>query len=95
MGLGQPLRVTLATGSGAAVIQTATVAEQHSSSSTGSTDEGDDYHRHRPTAPVSTAGEMLVGTVIAPADMLAEARMASWGIEEVARRFQKSAGEGL
>jgi len=41
-------------------------------------------------------GEMLVGTVIAKADRLAEARMVSWGVEEVARRFQKSAaGDGL
>jgi hypothetical protein len=39
---------------------------------------------------------MLVGTVIAKVDRLAEARMVSWGVEEVARRFQKSAaGDGL
>ncbi|RPA91115.1 hypothetical protein L873DRAFT_1715390 [Choiromyces venosus 120613-1] len=74
MGLGRPLRVTLATASGAAVIQTATV------------DEGGG----------GGGGEMLVGTVIAKADRLAEARMVSWGVEEVARRFQKSAaGDGL
>lgn len=38
--------------------------------------------------------EMLVGTVVAPGERLAEARVASWGVEEVARRFMKSAGEG-
>lgn len=64
MGLGRPLRVTLATRAGTAVIQTAT--------------EDD---------------EMLIGTVVAPAERLAEARVASWGVEEVARRFVKSAGE--
>lgn len=71
MGLGQPLRVTLATRGGAAVIQTVTMAGEEDG------EEG-----------------MLVGTVVAAAERLAEARMASWGVEEVARRFQKSAGEG-
>lgn len=66
MGLGRPLRVTLATRAGTAVIQTATEEE-----------------------------EMLIGTVVAPAERLAEARVASWGVEEVARRFMKSAGEGV
>lgn len=65
MGLGRPLRVTLATSAGTAVIQTATEED-----------------------------EMLVGTVVAPGERLAEARVASWGVEEVARRFMKSAGEG-
>lgn len=70
MGLGTPLRVTIATAAGAAVIQTATVE-------------------------AGKEREMLVGTVVARADRLAEARLASWGVEEVARRFQKTvAGDG-
>ncbi|CUS14073.1 unnamed protein product, partial [Tuber aestivum] len=100
MGLGRPLRVTLATTSGAAVIQTATVDE----GSGGGEEEGD--YAGGVGGGGSAAGggrgggggsgEMLVGTVIAKVDRLAEARMVSWGVEEVARRFQKSAaGDGL
>lgn len=37
---------------------------------------------------------MLVGTVIAPGDRLAEARIASWGVEEVARKFQRYMCDG-
>lgn len=97
MGLGKPLRVTLATASGAAVIQTATVDE-------GSGGSGGEEGVDCVGGSVSGGGrgggggngEMLVGTVIAKADRLAEARMVSWGVEEVARRFQKSAaGDGL
>ncbi|RPB22699.1 hypothetical protein L211DRAFT_839410 [Terfezia boudieri ATCC MYA-4762] len=36
----------------------------------------------------------LVGTVIAPGDRLAEARIASWGVEEVARKFQRYMCDG-
>jgi len=96
MGLGKPLRVTLATVSGAAVIQTATVDE---GSGGGGGEEGVDCVGGSASGGGrggSGNGEMLVGTVIAKADRLAEARMVSWGVEEVARRFQKSAaGDGL
>ncbi|PUU81386.1 hypothetical protein B9Z19DRAFT_1077379 [Tuber borchii] len=96
MGLGKPLRVTLATASGAAVIQTATVDE---GSGAGRGEEGVDCVGGSVSGGGRGGGgngEMLVGTVIAKADRLAEARMVSWGVEEVARRFQKSAaGDGL
>lgn len=97
MGLGKPLRVTLATASGAAVIQTATVDE---GSGGGGGEEGVDCVGGSVSGGRGGGGggngEMLVGTVIAKADRLAEARMVSWGVEEVARRFQKSAaGDGL
>jgi len=102
MGLGKPLRVTLATASGAAVIQTATVDE---GSGGGGGEEGVDCVGGSVSGGGRGGGgggggggngEMLVGTVIAKADRLAEARMVSWGVEEVARRFQKSAaGDGL
>ncbi|KAG0131675.1 hypothetical protein HOY82DRAFT_331282 [Tuber indicum] len=100
MGLGKPLRVTLATASGAAVIQTATVDE---GSGGGGGEEGVDYVGGGSSGGGGgrgggggSNGEMLVGTVIAKVDRLAEARMVSWGVEEVARRFQKSAaGDGL
>ncbi|KAG0638031.1 hypothetical protein HOY80DRAFT_1049247 [Tuber brumale] len=95
MGLGKPLRVTLATASGAAVIQTVTVDE---GSGGGGGEEGVDYVGGSSGGGGRGGGngEMLVGTVIAKVDRLAEARMVSWGVEEVARRFQKSAaGDGL
>lgn len=88
MGLGKPLRVTLATTAGAAVVQTATVAAH------APVEEGEVASEYGAVA-VGAEGDMLVGTVVATADRLAEARMASWGVEEVARRFQKSAaGDG-
>ena len=42
------------------------------------------------------AGEeiMLVGTVVAPGDRLAEARIASWGVEDVARKVQRYMRDG-
>jgi len=86
----------LATASGAAVIQTATVDE---GSGGGGGEEGVDCVGGSVSGGGRGGGgngEMLVGTVIAKADRLAEARMVSWGVEEVARRFQKSAaGDGL
>ncbi|KAF8467281.1 hypothetical protein BDZ91DRAFT_633856, partial [Kalaharituber pfeilii] len=82
MGLGVPLRVTLATGSGAAVIQTGTLPEVD--------DDLEEEHGRTFLTGNGVVGEhmMLVGTVVAPADRLAEARLASWGVEEVARKFQ-------
>lgn len=87
----------MATASGAAVIQTATVDE---GSGGGGGEEGVDCVGGSVSGGGRGGGggngEMLVGTVIAKADRLAEARMVSWGVEEVARRFQKSAaGDGL
>ncbi|KAL7267894.1 hypothetical protein RUND412_009503 [Rhizina undulata] len=107
MKLGQPLRVTLSTFSGAAVIQTGTSGERSSRPASGDDEE---YTGGGVGAGMveGVGGEllggagggngarqgMLVGTVIAPGDRMAEARMASWGVEEVAKRFQKSAGDG-
>jgi hypothetical protein len=39
-------------------------------------------------------GEMVVGTVVAPEERMAEARVASWGVEEVGARVGKVIGEG-
>lgn len=70
MGLGAPLRLTVATRGGAVVMQTGTEVDG------------------------GVPGEMVVGTVIAPAERMAEARVASWGVEEVAARVGKVIGEG-
>jgi len=67
MGLGQPLRVTLATKAGTTVVQTGTEVD---------------------------GGEILVGSVVAPEDKIAEARVASWGVEETARRVGRVIAEG-
>ncbi|KAF8418985.1 hypothetical protein EV426DRAFT_519031, partial [Tirmania nivea] len=88
LGLGIPLRVTVTTGAGAAVIQSGVLPEG------GEEDEADIGHGHGNGVRgggVGGSGEgvMLVGTVIAPGDRLAEARIASWGVEEVARKFQR------
>lgn len=93
LGLGVPLRVTLTTGNGAAVIQTGTLPEM------GGSDTDEDAHggyRGMGNGSMVHHGEgvMLVGTVIAPGDRLAEARIASWGVEEVARKFQKYMSDG-
>ncbi|CCX33770.1 hypothetical protein FPQ18DRAFT_337056 [Pyronema domesticum] len=40
------------------------------------------------------SGEMVVGTVVAPEGMMAEARVASWGVEECAKRVAKVMAEG-
>lgn len=37
----------------------------------------------------AVAGPMLVGTVVAPAGQMAEAMVASWGVEDVAKRLQE------
>ncbi|KAI5777216.1 hypothetical protein EDC01DRAFT_409691 [Geopyxis carbonaria] len=68
MGLGVPLRVTLTTKDGTAVIQSATRVEQDA--------------------------ELVVGTVVGPEDKMAEARVASWGVEEVGKRVGKVIAEG-
>ncbi|KAF8251215.1 hypothetical protein K440DRAFT_101524 [Wilcoxina mikolae CBS 423.85] len=70
MGLGVPLRVTLATRNGSVAIQTGTEVEG------------------------GTTGEMVVGTIVAPEERMAEARVASWGVEEVAVRVGRVIGEG-
>ncbi|EPS37180.1 hypothetical protein H072_9173 [Dactylellina haptotyla CBS 200.50] len=87
MGLGMPVRVTLSTTESSLVVlqsapsdhqPDASVARQAPSSSILSTDSGPD------------TSKMLVSTVIAPAGELAEARVAIWAIEDVARRLQTS-----
>ncbi|KAI5797438.1 hypothetical protein DFH27DRAFT_483762 [Peziza echinospora] len=86
MGLGVPLRVTLSTGNGTAVIQTGTLPEGD--------EERDDENGEGHIGGLNGEHLMLVGTVIAPADRLADARIASWGVEDVARKFQKYMHEG-
>ena len=39
-------------------------------------------------------GDMLVGTVVAPVGRAADARVASWGVEEVADRVGRVIAEG-
>lgn len=39
-------------------------------------------------------GDMVVGTVVAPEERMAEARVASWGVEEVAGRVGRVIGKG-
>lgn len=93
--MGVPLRVTVTTGAGAAVIQSGVLPEG------GEEEEEEIGHGHGHGngvrgggAGASGEGVMLVGTVIAPGDRLAEARIASWGVEEVARKFQRFMCDG-
>lgn len=39
-------------------------------------------------------GDMVVGVVLAPEERMAEARVASWGVEEVAARVGRVVAEG-
>jgi predicted regulator of Ras-like GTPase activity (Roadblock/LC7/MglB family) len=39
-------------------------------------------------------GEMVVGTVVAPEDKMAEARVASWSVQQCAERVGRVIGEG-
>ena len=104
LGLGIPLRVTLTTGNGAAVIQTGTVPEPEEDPYHHHNHNHNHLHHHQHPHPHQQphhhhyvrgagngAGEeiMLVGTVVAPGDRLAEARVASWGVEDVARKVQR------
>ncbi|KAA8912461.1 hypothetical protein FN846DRAFT_933194 [Sphaerosporella brunnea] len=66
MGLGEPLRVSIATRHGLVVVQTGEAVQ----------------------------GEMVVGTVVAPEEREAEARVASWGVHEVVGRVARVVGEG-
>jgi hypothetical protein len=66
MGLGVPVRVTVTTRAGTAVIQTGSQV---------------------------ASGEMVVGTVVGPVERVADARVASWGVEEVAGRVGRVIGE--
>lgn len=88
--------MTVTTGTGAAVIQSGVLPEGAEEE-----DEEGDVIRHGHGNGVrgggvggSGEGVMLVGTVIAPGDRLAEARIASWGVEEVARKFQRFMCDG-
>ena len=40
------------------------------------------------------AGDMVVGVVLAPEERMAEARVASWGVEEVAAGVGRVVAEG-
>jgi len=98
MGLGTPLRVTISTAkSDIVVIQTApTLNNQHSdpSASTMTNMTASFQPPQSAVSPiqdhesVSDTSNMLVGTVIAPADQLADARVAIWGVEAIARKLQ-------
>ncbi|KAF3156882.1 hypothetical protein TWF106_009313 [Orbilia oligospora] len=92
MGLGMPVRVTLSTTESSLV-----VLQSAPTSSSGTGQELSTATRQStPVSPVLTAengpdtSKMLVSTVIAPAGELAEARVAIWAIEDVARRLQTS-----
>ena len=107
LGLGIPLRVTLTTGNGAAVIQTGTMPEPEEDPQNHHYHNHNHNHLHHQQHPhphqqlhhhphVRGSGEeiMLVGTVVAPVDRLAEARIASWGVEDVARKVQRFMHDG-
>ncbi|KAK6534793.1 hypothetical protein TWF281_006093 [Arthrobotrys megalospora] len=90
MGLGMPVRVTLSTTeSSLVVLQSAPTSGQPEL-------PVDQKARQPPVSPMLTAengpdtSKMLVSTVIAPSGELAEARVAIWAIEDVARRLQTS-----
>lgn len=99
MGLGLPLRVTLNTGGGAAVIQTGTYPE-HAGVVVGSDiEEEEDEMRGMLGGGHGMGGKegermMLVGTVVAPRERLADARIASWGVEDMARKLQRCLSDG-
>lgn len=85
--------MTVTTGAGAAVVQSGVLPEGEEEEEVGH------VHGHGNGVRggvVGGSGErvMLVGTVIAPGDRLAEARIASWGVEEVARKFQRFMCDG-
>ena len=90
LGLGIPLRVTLTTANGAAVIQTGTMPEPEEDP------HQQPHHHHYVRGIGNGVGEetMLVGTIVAPGDRLAEARIASWGVEDVARKVQRYMRDG-
>ncbi|TGZ79675.1 hypothetical protein EX30DRAFT_372972 [Ascodesmis nigricans] len=69
MGLGQPLRVTLTTNNGTAVIQTGVIEP-------GKEDDS------------------IVASVVAPEEKMAEARVASWGVDNVSKVVSKVLTEG-
>lgn len=69
MGLGQPVRVTLTTNQGTAVIQTGIIEP-------GKEDDS------------------IVATVVAPEEKMAEARVASWGVENVSNVVGKVLNDG-
>lgn len=109
MGLGVPLRVTLETGSGVGVIQTGVLGDSGLGFHGGDEEMGEDDREGIKNVggiggggaggngPVGVHGVdhlMFVGTVVAPGDRLAEARIASWGVEDVARKFQRYMHDG-
>ena len=103
LGLGIPIRVTLTTGNGAAVIQTGTVSEpeedlhhqpHHNHNHLPHPHQQSHHHHYRGAGNGAVEEIMLVGTVVAPGDRLAEARIASWGVEDVARKVQRYMRDG-
>ncbi|KAK6350633.1 hypothetical protein TWF718_003820 [Orbilia javanica] len=95
MGLGMPVRVTLSTTESSLVV----LQSAPTSSGTAELSSVPDQKARQqvtPVSPILTAengpdtSKMLVSTVIAPAGELAEARVAIWAIEDVARRLQTS-----
>ncbi|KAK6541535.1 hypothetical protein TWF694_007342 [Orbilia ellipsospora] len=89
MGLGTPVRVTLSTTESSLVVLQSAPSNQPA-------DAPVTAARSTPSSPVLNpeagpdTSKMLVSTVIAPAGELAEARVAIWAIEDVARRLQTS-----
>ncbi|KAK6362125.1 hypothetical protein TWF730_005822 [Orbilia blumenaviensis] len=104
MGLGMPVRVTLSTTESSLVVlqsaptsgQAELLVGQGPRQVQGQTQGQQQQGQGQPTSPMLTAengpdtSKMLVSTVVAPAGELAEARVAIWAIEDVARRLQTS-----
>ncbi|KAF3926045.1 hypothetical protein ABW20_dc0108745 [Dactylellina cionopaga] len=92
MGLGIPVRVTLSTTESSLVVLQSAPSNQSAEAAA-----ADQRARPAPAGnPVLNpdagpdTSKMLVSTVIAPSGELAEARVAIWAIEDVAKRLQTS-----
>lgn len=96
MGLGMPVRVTLSTTESSLVVLQSAPTSGPMPELSNVVGQRGGQQSPTPVSPVLTAengpdtSKMLVSTVIAPAGELAEARVAIWAIEDVARRLQTS-----